>query len=87
MLGGLSLCQNVKVPFVLLPPSIPDDPDPYPSPKGEASQGGVNTTDAVTPASTELVPRRAEIEESSQSHLQHQLSLEASISPVLKERH
>jgi len=39
ILGGLSLCQNVKVPFVLLPPKISDDTDPYPSPKKKPSQG------------------------------------------------
>ncbi len=30
ILGGLALCQSLKVPFVLLPPLNPDDPDPYP---------------------------------------------------------
>lgn len=30
ILGGLSLCQSLKVPFVLLPPLNSDDPDPYP---------------------------------------------------------
>jgi hypothetical protein len=39
ILGGLSLCQNVKVPFVLLPPHISDDTDPYPSPKAKVSRG------------------------------------------------
>ena len=36
MLGGLSLGQCVKVPFVLLPPENAD-PDPYPHVPGQAS--------------------------------------------------
>ena len=51
VLGGLSLCQNVKVPFVLLPPQIPDDPDPYPPPKSETEE-----IQAIATTSTEVTP-------------------------------
>jgi len=68
VLGGLSLCQNVKVPFVLLPPLNPDDPDPYPTPKGESDQQPVQaiattqspTSTEVTPSSRRLVTTTAE---------------------------
>ncbi|CAG7824768.1 unnamed protein product, partial [Allacma fusca] len=40
VLGGLSLGQCVKVPFVLLPPENAE-PDPYPQTLGEASTTGV----------------------------------------------
>lgn len=30
ILGGLALCPSLKIPFILLPPLNPDDPDPYP---------------------------------------------------------
>jgi len=38
------LCQNVKVPFILLPPLNLDDPDPYPSLRAEASQAAATGT-------------------------------------------
>ncbi len=49
------MCQNVKVPFVLLPPQIPDDPDPYPSPKNE----NVQASNSAPTVSTVPCSRRA----------------------------
>ncbi|XP_021949507.2 phosrestin-2-like [Folsomia candida] len=69
VLGGLSLCQNVKVPFVLLPPQIPDDPDPYPTPKGEiVPVVSAATTETISPLNTDSSQRRATREVGEESH-------------------
>ena len=53
------MCQSVKVPFVLLPPQIPDDPDPYPLPKGEMLQAVSTASATITSTScSEVTPRR-----------------------------
>lgn len=83
----------MQVPFVLLPPQIPDDPDPYPTAKGELDQTGATTT--VIPSSTDSNPGRSgDCEELGVSgdclpsasgvgcRIQPQSSIEASISQI-----
>jgi hypothetical protein len=57
---------------------MPDDPDPYPNPKGEIIQeGNTTTTSTIAPSSTERLPRRTDSEE---GQLQAQASIEETFS-------
>ncbi|CAL8143581.1 unnamed protein product [Orchesella dallaii] len=56
ILGGLSLCQSLKVPFILLPPLNPDDPDPYP---GVMTAGiNFNPADVITTTACSTTPQK-----------------------------
>lgn len=47
ILGGLALCPSLKIPFILLPPLNPDDPDPYPN-SSSAPSSAQRTTESET---------------------------------------
>jgi len=56
ILGGLSLCQSVKVPFILLPPLNPDDPDPYPGVM--TTQINFDPEDVITTTACSTTPQK-----------------------------